>query len=118
MQAPGFWGDQERAARVSAEQARLSRRLEAYRAIERDLDDLDALEELAAEDDAIAAELDEKRRAIAPRLAELEEARLFSGEYDAGDAVVTVNAGAGGTGSQDWGGVVPRMHMPWAGRGG
>jgi peptide chain release factor 2 len=114
MQAPGFWGDQERAARVSAEHARLSRRLEAYRAIERDLDDLDALEEMAAEDDAIAAELDEQRRAIAARLAELEEARLFSGEYDAGDAVVTVNAGAGGTDSQDWAEMVLRMFMRWA----
>ena len=114
MQAPGFWGDQERAARVSAEQARLSRRLEAYRAIERDLDDLDALEEMAPEDDAIAAELDEQRRAIAARLAELEEARLFSGEYDAGDAVVTVNAGAGGTDSQDWAEMVLRMFMRWA----
>src|ERR687884_1226022 len=118
MQAPGFWGDQERAARVSAEQARLSRRLEAYRAIERDLDDLDALEEMAAEDDAIAAELDEQRRAIAARLAELEEARLFSGEYDAGDAVVTVNAGAGGTDSQDWAEMVLRMFMRWAGKRG
>jgi peptide chain release factor 2 len=114
MQAPGFWGDQERAARVSAEHARLSRRLEAYRAIERDLDDLDALEEMAPEDDAIAAELDEQRRAIAARLAELEEARLFSGEYDAGDAVVTVNAGAGGTDSQDWAEMVLRMFMRWA----
>ena len=114
MQAPGFWGDQERAARVSAEHARLSRRLEAYRAIERDLDDLDTLEEMAAEDDAIAAELDEQRRAIAARLAELEEARLFSGEYDAGDAVVTVNAGAGGTDSQDWAEMVLRMFMRWA----
>ena len=100
MQAPGFWGDQERAARVSAEHARLSRRLEAYRAIERDLDDHEALEEMAAEDDAIAAEL--------------EEARLFSGEYDAGDAVVTVNAGAGGTDSQDWAEMVLRMFMRWA----
>jgi peptide chain release factor 2 len=114
MQAPGFWGDQERAARVSAEHARLSRRLEAYRVIERDLDDLDALEEMAAEDDAIAAELDEQRLAIAARLAELEEARLFSGEYDAGDAVVTVNAGAGGTDSQDWAEMVLRMLMRWA----
>jgi peptide chain release factor 2 len=114
MQAPGFWGDQERAARVSAEHARLSRRLEAYRSIERDLDDLDALEEMAAEDDAIAAELDEQRRAIAARLAELEEARLFSGEYDAGDAVVTVNAGAGGTDSQDWAEMLLRMLMRWA----
>src|SRR5215213_8750579 len=102
MSAPGFWDDQERATSVSAEHSRLARRLESYRSLERDVDDLEALEEVAAEDDSIAAELEEQRAAIDARLAELEEARLFSGEYDSGDAVVTVNAGAGGTDSQDW----------------
>ena len=52
------------------------------------------------------------------RLAELEEARLFSGEYDGGDAVVTVNAGAGGTDSQDWAEMLLRMQMRWAERRG
>ena len=114
MGEAGFWDDQERAAKVSAEHARASRKLGSYRDLESELDDLEALEELAAEDESIAAELDEQRRAIAARLAELEEARLFSGEYDAGDAVVTVNAGAGGTDSQDWAEMVLRMFMRWA----
>ena len=57
MQAPGFWDDQERAARVSAEHSSLGRRLETFRSLESDVDDLDTLEELAAEDDSIAAEL-------------------------------------------------------------
>ena len=118
MQAPGFWDDQERAASVSAEHAAVSRRLESYRALESDVDDLEALEEMAAEDDSIAAELDEQRDSIAARLAELEEARLFSGEYDDGDAVVTVNAGAGGTDSQDWAEMLLRMEMRWAERRG
>jgi peptide chain release factor 2 len=118
MQARGFWDDQERAASVSAEHASRSRRLESFRSLERDIDDLDALEEMAAEDDSIAAELDEQRSSVATRLAELEEARLFSGEYDAGDAVVTVNAGAGGTDSQDWAEMLLRMMMRWAERRG
>ena len=55
---------------------------------------------------------------IVTRLAQLEEARLFSGEYDSGDAVVTVNAGAGGTDSQDWAEMLLRMEMRWAERRG
>jgi peptide chain release factor 2 len=118
MQAPGFWDDQERAASVSAEHAAVSRRLEAFRSLERDTDDLETLEEMAAEDASIAAELDEQRASIEARLAELEEARLFSGRYDSGDAVVTVNAGAGGTDSQDWAEMLLRMEMRWAERRG
>jgi peptide chain release factor 2 len=118
MQSPGFWDDQERAASVSAEHAVVARRLETFRSLERDLDDLETLEEMAAEDDSITAELDDQRRSIERRLAELEEARLFPGEYDGGDAVVTVNAGAGGTDSQDWAEMLLRMEMRWAERRG
>jgi peptide chain release factor 2 len=118
MQARGFWDDQETAARTSAEHASVSRRVQTFRELERDVDDLEALEDMAAEDDSIAAELEEQRAGIEARLAELEEARLFSGEYDAGDAVVTVNAGAGGTDSQDWAEMLLRMLMRWAERRG
>jgi peptide chain release factor 2 len=118
MQAPGFWDDQESAARISAEHASVSRRLQGFQELEREIDDLEALEEMAAEDESIADELEEQRASIAARLAELEEARLFSGEYDSGDAVVTVNAGAGGTDSQDWAEMLLRMLMRWAERRG
>ena len=118
MQAPGFWDDQERAASVSSEHAVVSRRLQTFRSLEDDVGDLDTLEEMAAEDESIAAELEEQRGSIEARLAELEEARLFPGEYDAGDAVVTVNAGAGGTDSQDWAEMLLRMLMRWAERRG
>jgi peptide chain release factor 2 len=118
MSAPGFWDDQERATAVSAEHSALARRLESYRSLERDVDDLETLEEMAAEDESIAAELEEQRASIDSRLAELEEARLFGGEYDGGDAVVTVNAGAGGTDSQDWAEMLLRMEMRWAERRG
>jgi peptide chain release factor 2 len=118
MQAPGFWDDQERAARVSAEHARTSRKLESYRELESELDDLEALEELAAEDESVAAEVEEHRAAVQSKLAELEEERLFAGPYDAGDAAVSVHAGTGGTDSQDWAEMLLRMLMRWAERRG
>jgi peptide chain release factor 2 len=114
MQAPGFWDDQDRAARVSAEHAQVQRKLDGYRSLESDVGDLEALEEMAEEDNSISGELEDQRLSVEERLAQLEEARLFSGEYDSGDAVVTVNAGAGGTDSQDWAEMVLRMLMRWA----
>ena len=118
MQAPGFWDDQERAAKTSAEHAAVGRRLESFRSLERDVGDLETLEQMAAEDESIAAELEEQLASIEERLAELEEARLFAGDYDSGDAVVTVNAGAGGTDSQDWAEMLLRTLMRWAERRG
>jgi peptide chain release factor 2 len=114
MGEPGFWDDQERAAQVGAEHARTSRRLSLYRDLERDVEDLGPLAELAEEDPELAGELDEQVAGVERRLAELEEQRLFSGEYDAGDALVAVNAGAGGTDAQDWAEMVLRMEMRWA----
>jgi peptide chain release factor 2 len=114
MGAPGFWEDQERAARVSSEHSRANRKLAVFRELERDVEDLEPLTELAEEDPEIAGELEEQVRAVQARLAELEEQRLFSGRYDAGDALVTVNAGAGGTDAQDWAEMVLRMEMRWA----
>jgi peptide chain release factor 2 len=114
MGAPGFWEDQELAARVSAEHARATRKLGTYRELERDVQDLEPLAELAEEDPQIAAELEEQVAAVQERLQELEEERLFSGRYDSGDALVTINAGAGGTDAQDWAEMVLRMEMRWA----
>jgi peptide chain release factor 2 len=118
MQAPGFWDDQQTAAKVSAEHARATRRLETWRGLVSDVEDLDALAELAEEDPSVAGEVEENLATVEARLAELEEARLFSGRYDTGDALVTVNAGAGGTDAQDWAEMVLRMLMRWAERRG
>ena len=118
MGAEGFWDDSERAAAVSAEHARTARRLEAFRKLEADVADLDSLAEMAAEDASLQDEVEEQIASVESRLATLEEQRLFSGPYDAGDALVTVNAGAGGTDAQDWAEMVLRMEMRWAeGRG-
>jgi peptide chain release factor 2 len=114
MSAPGFWDDQEAAAKVSAEHARAGRRLEEFRALETEVEDLASLAEMAEEDEEIAGELEGQLAPVEQRLAALEEQRLFSGRYDAGDALVTVNAGAGGTDAQDWAEMVLRMEMRWA----
>jgi peptide chain release factor 2 len=118
MGAPGFWDDQESAAKTSAGHARLQKRLESFRALEGEAADLDELAELASEDAEMAAELDTQLSSLESKLAELEEARLFSGEYDSGDAVVTVRSGAGGTDSQDWAEMLLRMYLRWAERRG
>jgi peptide chain release factor 2 len=114
MGAAGFWDDQERAAQVSAEHARATRKLETFRTLESDVDDLGGLAELAEEDDSLVGEVDAHLADVEERLAELEEQRLFSGRYDSGDALVTINAGAGGTDAQDWAEMLLRMEMRWA----
>ncbi len=118
MGETGFWDEPEVAAKVNAEYARLQRRLETYEQLEADAADLDGLLELTDEDPEMEAELSETLDSIEQRLATLEEERLFTGDYDAGDALVTVNAGAGGTDAQDWAEMVLRMMMRWAERRG
>ena len=114
MGAAGFWDDQERAAQVTAEHARATRKLGVFRELESDVEDLEPLAELAEEDPEMATELEEQLASVQERLDALEEERLFSGRYDSGDALVTVNAGAGGTDAQDWAEMVLRMEMRWA----
>ncbi|HTR72798.1 MAG TPA: peptide chain release factor 2 [Solirubrobacteraceae bacterium] len=118
MGKAGFWDDSERAASVSSEHARVSRRLQTFTELQADVEDLDGLVEMAAEEESLEEEVGEQLASVEQRLAELEEQRLFSGRYDSGDALVTVNAGAGGTDAQDWAEMVLRMEMRWAERRG
>jgi peptide chain release factor 2 len=115
MGEPGFWDDQETATKVSAEHSQATRRLEAFTTLK---SDVEGLSELVAEDPELADELDDEIASAEQRLADLELQRLFSGRYDAGAALVTVNAGAGGTDAQDWAEMVLRMEMRWAERRG
>jgi peptide chain release factor 2 len=112
MNTPGFWDDQGRAAKVGAEHARVSRRLESYRRLRQEYDDARELFELDG------GEMEgELSAAIAPlrhEMDELQESALFDGEYDAGDAVVTLQSGTGGTDAQDWAEMMLRMYERWA----
>ena len=118
MQAPGFWDDAEGAAKVSAAHARASRRLQMFMGLQSDVEDIDGLVEMAVEEPTLQEDVQEHLASVEQRLAALEEQRLFSGSYDAGDALVSVNAGAGGTDAQDWAEMVLRMMMRWAERRG
>jgi peptide chain release factor 2 len=118
MQRPGFWDDSDEAARISAAHAATQRRLATFRSLESDLADLEELTELAADDPELVGEVESQLDSLEGRLEKLEEARLFTGRYDAGDAVVTVRSGAGGTDSQDWAEMLLRMYLRWAERRG
>ena len=109
--APGFWDDQQRAAAVSTEHARLTRRLERYERLRREYEDA---RELLSMDGGMAAEIAETLRPLERELERLQEEALFTGEYDAGDAVVTIHAGTGGTDAQDWAEILLRMYLRWA----
>jgi peptide chain release factor 2 len=112
MGEPGFWDDQQRAAALSAEHARLTKRLDRYEALTGEVGDLEEL--LAISTDGELDEIADGVRAVQAQLARLEEAALFKGEYDAGDAVVTIHSGTGGTDAQDWTEILLRMYLRWA----
>src|SRR2546421_2347576 len=105
MGQPGFWDDQQHAAAVSTEQSRLTRRLDRYEGLQREYDDARELFSLDGEmADEIAASIEPIQR----ELERLQEEALFTGEYDSGDAIVTIVAGTGGTDAQDWAEILPR----------
>jgi peptide chain release factor 2 len=112
MGAPGFWDDQRRAAALSAEHARLSKRLERYDRLASEVDDLEELLVISSDDEL--DELQAAERSLEAEFARLEEAALFRGEYDPGDAVVTIHSGTGGTDAQDWTEILLRMYLRWA----
>ena len=108
---PGFWDDQQHAAQVSAEHARVARRLERYERLKHEYED--AMELLELDPDLA----DDVRATLPPlrgELGRLQEDALFSGEYDGGDAVVTIQSDAGGTDAQDWTEILLRMYLRWA----
>jgi peptide chain release factor 2 len=108
--APGFWDDQAHAARVSTEHSRLTKRLERYRRLQREHDDAAELLELEPD---LGAEIETQLRPLRRELERLQEDALFNGEYDGGDAVVSIHAGTGGTDAQDWAEMLLRMYLRW-----
>ena len=108
---PGFWDDQARATAVSTEHSRLSKRLERYQRLQREHDDAAELLQLEPE---LAGDIESQLQPIRGELERLQEDALFNGEYDPGDAVVSVHAGAGGTDAQDWTEMLLRMYLRWS----
>jgi peptide chain release factor 2 len=111
MGAPGFWDDQAHAAAVSTEHSRVTRRVERYERLNGDYADARELYEL---DPDMAEEVEATLVPLRGELERLQEDALFTGEYDAGDAVLSIHAGTGGTDAQDWAEMLLRMYLRWA----
>ncbi|MBE0635656.1 PCRF domain-containing protein, partial [Candidatus Bipolaricaulota bacterium] len=112
MAEPGFWEDRKRAADIAQQVERKRSTLRRFRRIADELDDVEILHQMALE-----AGDENELAALEPRLKDIErlvrEYRIeltFSGEYDAGDCYLSINAGAGGTDSQDWAEMLLRMY--------
>ena len=117
--APDFWNNTEQAQKILKERAEVAEPLTAWRKQLQELDDVKVFAELAAEgaDDA-EAEADAKLKEIAATLERMELQRKLGGEHDAGNAIVTLHPGAGGTEAQDWAEILLRMYLRWAERHG
>jgi peptide chain release factor 2 len=118
MSRPGFWDDPEEARTVSARFSRVQGRIELLDRLRGTLSDSEELLELAEEDGELLSEVEEELGRVERVLEEQEVARLFSGEYDDGDAILTINPGAGGVDSQDWAEMLARMYRRWVERRG
>ena len=116
ISAPGFWDDPRAAGKVASDRARADRQLQLYTRLEAELEDLPAMAELAEEDESLMPEVEEAVGRLKGEIDRLEEDALFSGEYDAGPAIVTISAGAGGTDAMDWAEMLLRMYLRWAER--
>ena len=115
---PDFWSDQERAQKVLRRRARLEASAARAEQFQRDVDDAAVLFEFASEDESSLGELKALIDRLGREVAETETEVLLSGPNDARDAIVTINAGAGGTDAQDWAGMLLRMYLRWTERHG
>ena len=113
-----LWNDPKAAQEVMRERRRLDEAINATRKIERERDDTVELLEMAEEegDDALADEAVASLGELAARAETDKVAALLAGEADANDTYIEINAGAGGTESQDWAEMLQRMYTRWAER--
>ena len=120
VEDPALWDDPKAAQEVMRERRRLDEAISAARAIEKDLADTVELMEMAeAEgDEALVDDAVASLAALAERTERDKVAALLAGEADANDSYIEVNAGAGGTESQDWAEMLQRMYTRWAERRG
>jgi peptide chain release factor 2 len=117
---PDFWSSAEKAQTVMRDQARMKSAVDGYEAQMKSVEDAGVLIDLAddAKDEATAVEAANILTAAEEAVAKMEFARMLSGPYDRNGALVSINAGAGGTESQDWAEMLLRMYIRWAERKG
>ena len=120
MQAPGFWDDPEKSNQKMRESKSLKDTVDTMNALSRQYDDILTLIEMGYEDNdpAIIPDIEEELREFKQTFENIRISTLLSGEYDRNNAILKLNAGAGGTESCDWCGMLYRMYTRWAERKG
>ena len=118
MTRPDLWNDQEAAQAIGRQKNAVQRELALHDRVETSLDDAEVLLELAEEaaDDEVLAEVVEKCHDAENVLVDAELQQLLGGEYDAANALLSINSGAGGTDACDWAEMLLRMYLRWAER--
>lgn len=114
-QEPAFWTDQAKAQKVQRQMKALQAWIDAWKALDKESEDLDIFAQLAEEekDAASLAEVESQATALQERVRELELKKMLSGEDDARPAIISIHPGAGGTESQDWASMLLRMYLAW-----
>ena len=108
----GFWDDPNNAQSVMKRIAYLDDQIDEWSSLQTQVEGLTALWEL--DDGSLTDEIDQHVNELENLLAKKEIALLLSGKYDHGNALLAIHAGAGGTDSQDWAGMLERMYLRWA----
>ena len=120
IESPGFWDDQETSQKVMKRSRQLEAKMERYAHMVSQWDDMMTICEMAIEENDESM-LDELKTGYEDLEKKMEEARLetlLTGEYDGNNALVSFQAGAGGTEAQDWCQMLYRMYTRWAERHG
>jgi peptide chain release factor 2 len=114
--AAGFWDDQQQASRLTKEAADIRSDIEAYEQAHDLLNDARSADELAVseDDESFAEEAAASVAELDQRIDGLELASWFSGEFDSGDAIVSINPGQGGLEAQDWTDMLFGMYLRYA----
>jgi peptide chain release factor 2 len=112
VEQPEFWNDSTSAQRVMKTVSSLRDEVEAWNSVKQRLHDLTELAQL--EDDSLRGELETEIASLEAELDKRAFSTMFSGKYDHDDAILAIHAGAGGTDSQDWAGMLERMYLRWA----
>ena len=120
IEEPGFWDNAEHSQTVMKELKNLKDFLEVVEGLQTSYEDIDVLIDMAyeEEDASLIPEIEEELTSFETRFENLRIETLLSGEYDKDNAIVTLHAGAGGTESCDWAGMLYRMYSRWAERKG
>ena len=112
MQSPEIWADQKKASELGSQIRDIKDNLEFLTKWQGVIDDTETALEIA--DEELLNESAEQLNVMEKALEKFEVKQMLSGEYDEADAILTINAGAGGTDAQDWASLMLRMYMRWA----